>query len=402
MKGPIMLVRTGKIEGMKNSGPLYEWSEGTAYLVIDQVSYEGVKGAILCYCNPPVHQVGNPALDAYIEGLNKVYEGKDALKFLLLYGANDPVHAGGDLKESLEKLDRTLAMKTEKEKRQTPPQEIDQLYDWADNRLRKGVSLHGIVRKIAQHLRVVAVCGGGTRFGGSAEVPLMADYLVGDSRSGMCFSEVMIGLLPGWSGVARAIVKSGPVNAQYMALTGREVKADKLKMCGLYNAVVEIPLAFPKMQKTMDPKADKALYAEALDKHDEETGMRLLPKGLEMAICPEHEVPALRHPPQLFSEAEIAREVDRRKNPQNYSHLWGKTLKEAGEDIARAGRPLAPQSVDALRRLFESIDSASFDEFAFVKREMEADAKLYRDKKFRAGLVATLEQKVADYREVPS
>jgi enoyl-CoA hydratase/carnithine racemase len=399
MKGPITLLRSGKIEGMKNHGPLYEWSEGTAYLVIEKVSYKGVKGAILCYYNPPVHQVGNPALDAYLEGLDRVYTGKGELKFLILYGANDPVHAGGDLKESLEKLDRTLAMKKEKEQRDTPPQEIEQLYDWADNRLRKGVSLHGIVRMIARHLRVVAVCGGGTRFGGSAEVPLMADYLVGDSRSGMCFSEVMIGLLPGWSGVARAIVKSGPINAQYMALTGREVKADKLKICGIYNAVVDISLAFPKMQKTADPKTDKALYAEALDKHDQETGVRLLPKGLEMAICPEQEIPVLGNPPQLVSEAEITREVNGRMNPQNYSHLWGKTLKEAGEEIARAGRPLAPQSIDALRSLFDGVGPASFDESVFVKREMEADARLYRDNRFRAGLVATLEQKVADYRE---
>jgi enoyl-CoA hydratase/carnithine racemase len=399
MKGPITLVRSGKIEGMKNHGPLYEWSEGTAYLVIEKVSYKGVKGAILCYYNPPVHQVGNPALDAHLEGLDSVYTGMGELKFLILYGANDPVHAGGDLKESLDKLDRTLAMKKEREQGDTPPQEIDQLYDWADNRLRKGVSLHGVVRKIARHLRVVAVCGGGTRFGGSAEVPLMADYLVGDSRSGMCFSEVMIGLLPGWSGVARAIVKSGPINAQYMALTGREVKADKLKMCGIYNAVVDISLAFPKMQKTADPKTDKALYAEALEKHDQETGIRLLPKGLEMAICPEQEIPVLRNPPQIVSEAEIDREVNGRVNPLNYSHLWGKTLKEAGEEIARAGRPLAPQSVEALRSLFEGVEPASFDESVFVRREMEADARLYRDKKFRAGLVATLEQKVADYRE---
>jgi hypothetical protein len=35
-----------------------------------------------------------------------------------------------------------------------------------------------------------------------------------------------------------------------------------------------------------------------------------------------------------------------------------------------------------------------------VKEEAEADARLYRDPRFRAGLVATLEQKVADYREV--
>ncbi|MBE9571036.1 MAG: hypothetical protein IMF11_10435, partial [Proteobacteria bacterium] len=63
------------------------------------------------------------------------------------------------------------------------------------------------------------------------------------------------------------------------------------------------------------------------------------------------------------------------------------------------GRPLAPQSIEALTRLLEGYDPSKFDENSFVKREMEADAGLYRDTKFRAGLIATLEQRVADYRE---
>ncbi len=214
MKGPIQLVRSGKVSGLVNLGPIHEWSEGSSSVVIDRVSFKGNKGAVLCYCNPPVHQVGNPALDAYLQGLDKVFQEKGQLKFLLLYGANDPVHAGGDLKESLEKLDKTLAFRKEKEKAGAPAKEIDQLYDWADKRLEKGIGLHSRVRRLSQHLRVVAVCGGGTRFGGSAEIPLMADCLVGDSRSGMCFSEAMIGLLPGWSGVARALVKAGLENAR--------------------------------------------------------------------------------------------------------------------------------------------------------------------------------------------
>jgi hypothetical protein len=80
--------------------------------------------------------------------------------------------------------------------------------------------------------------------------------------------------------------------------------------------------------------------------------------------------------------------------------LPGKPLKEAGEEIARLGRPLAPQSVEALKGLLSSYDPSGFDEFAFVKREADADARLYRDPKFRPGLTATLEQKVADFREV--
>jgi enoyl-CoA hydratase/carnithine racemase len=399
MKGPIQLVRSGKVSGLADLGPLHEWSEGPASLVIHQVSFNGKKGAVLCYCNRPVHQVGNPALDAFLQGIDKVFHKKEELKFLLLYGANDPVHAGGDLKESLEKLDKTLAEKKEKERAGASAMEIDRLYDWADRRLEKGTGLHSRVRSLAQHLRVVAVCGGGTRFGGSAEIPLMADYLVADSRSGMCFSESMIGLLPGWSGVARALVKAGLDNARAMALTGKEVKADQLKATGIYTMVVEVPFGFPKMPKTGDPKADKAAYAEALQKHDEETGGLLLPRGLELATCPPGEIPQAPQPAVLVKGAELAEEVKRRSDPQTYAHLFGKPVKEVNEEVGRLGRPLAPQSIEALSALFNLYDPSRFDEAAFVKEEAEADARLYRDPRFRAGLVATLEQKVADYRE---
>ena len=401
MKGPILLVKTDKIEGYSNLGPIYEWSEGKAYLIIDQVTFNKKQGAILCYCNPPVHQVGNPGLDAYLKGLDKVYEKRNELDFLILYGANDPVHAGGDLKESLNKLDRTIETKNEKKANGASAEEIDKLFEWADNRLRKGIGLHGTIRKIAEHMRVVAVCGGGTRFGGSAEIPLMADFLVGDSRSGMCFSEAMIGLIPGWAGIARTLIKAGLTNAEYMAKTSKEVKAKQLKEIGIYNVVVDIPFPFPKRQKTDDPASDKANYLKALEAHNDDTGLLLLPKGLELATCPIEDIPKVNNTERrtLATKQEIELEVTRRKNPENYSHLWGKPLREVKEEIAKTGRPLAPQSIEALTRLLEGYDPSKYDENSFVKREMEADAGVYRDTKFRAGLIATLEQRVADYRE---
>ena len=399
MKGPLKLLRSGKIQGLENLGPIHEWSEGAACLAIDEISFAGKRGAILSYTNPPVHQVGNPGLDAYLEGLDRLYGRKDDLKFLITAGANDPVHAGGDLKESLEKLDKTLSMKKEKEEAGASAEEIDALYDWADRRLEKGVALYGKMRQLAKRLRTIALCGGGARFGGSAEIPLMSDYLVGDSRSGMCFSEVMIGLLPGWSGVARAIVKAGRLNARAMAMTGKEVKADKLKAIGIYNVVVDVSLPFPKMQKTGDPKADKASYMEALEKHDEETGMILIPRAMEIATCDEVHIPVVREPVALATEAEISEEVARRGDPRNYAHLWGKPLKEVREEIGKLGRPLAPQSVEALSALIGRYNRSGFDEHDFVKKEAETDAGLYRDFRFRAGLTATLEQKVANYKE---
>jgi enoyl-CoA hydratase/carnithine racemase len=400
MKGPIRLVRSDKIPEFKNLGPIYEWSEGRAYLMIDRVSFRGKLGALLCYYNPPVHQVGNPGLDAYLEGVDKVFEKRHDFEFLIIYGANDAVHAGGDLKESLNKLDRTLEMKKDKEAQGASAGEIDQLFDWADNRLKKGIALHGGIRKIAGYLRVVAVCGGGTRFGGSAEIPLMADFLVGDSRSGMCFSEATIGLIPGWSGIVRTLVKAGLTNAEYMVKTSKEVKANQLKEIGTYNVVVTIPFSFPKRQKTDDPEADNARYQEELDTHNDNTGMLLLPKGLELATCPAKEIPKVTEKDRLTlaTKDDIDREVARRKDPENYAHLWGKSLREAKEEIAKMGRPLAPQSVEALNRLLEGYEASQFDENLFVEREMKADARLYRDPRFRAGVKATLEQSVADYR----
>ena len=401
MKGPIRLIRSNKISEYENLGSFYEWSEGKAYLMIDRARFREKEGAILCYYNPPVHQVGNPGLDAYLEGLDKLFEEKGSFKFLVLYGANDPVHAGGDLKESLKRLDDTLERKKEKEEEGAPPEEIDRLYDWADNRLRKGMALHKSLRTLARHMRVVAVCGGGTRFGGSAEIPLMADYLVGDSRSGMCFSEAMIGLIPGWAGIARTLVKAGMENVEYMAKTSREAKAEQLLDIGIYNEVVQVPFPFPRREKTDQPEADKENYLKALETHNDETGLLLVPRGLALATCPIEDIPVVQKKGRkiLAPKKLISQEVARRRNPETYSNLWGKPLREVKDDISKMGRPLAPQSVEALTGLLAGYDPSNFDEEKFVEKEMLADARLYRDPKFRAGLIATLEQRVPDFRE---
>ena len=390
MKGPIRLVRSEKISKYKNLRPIYEWSVGKAYLFVDQVNYAGKLGSILCYFNPPVHQVGKPELDAYLAGLNNVFEKRDELEFLILYGSNDPVHAGADLKEILNRLDRTLEPKKEK----------DTFFEWVDNRLKKGISIHAYLRKIAEHMRVVAFCGGGTRFGTSAEIPLMCDYLVGDSRSAICFSEALIGLIPGLSGIARALIKAGQINADFMSKTSRVVDGDQLKKIGIYNLVVDIPFSLPERQKSNDPDADEKKHQKDLELHNNNTGLLLLPKGFELSTCHIEEIPKVNEKERLIlaTKEEISLEVTKRKNPKNYSHLWGKRLKDVKEDIIELGRPLAPQSIDAINSLFEGYKPTEFDEIQFVQREMEADARLYRDSRFRAGLIGTLEQRVVDFR----
>ena len=362
MHGPIHLVRSSGFPDLRNESPVYEWADGNAYLIIDGVVYKETPGAILTYNNPPVHQIGNPELDAYHEGLGKVFECREELEFLILYGANDPAHAGGDLKESLTRLDKTLSIKREKESEGCAPEEIDRYFEWGDSRIKKGVALLASVRKAAEHMRVVGVCGGGTRFGGSAEIPLMADYVVGDSRSALCFSEALIGLLPGWGAAARSMIKAGLENTRYMIETARIITADKARKIGLYNGVVDVPFPFPRREKTGDRDGDKKRHLERLDIHNDETGRLILPRAFEIATCPEEEIPIVDPDRRviLATGQETRDEVGRRSDPATYADIWGKPLKEVRKEIEKLGKPIAPQSIDALNRIFENFDPKNF------------------------------------------
>ena len=403
MAGPIDIYRSGVLKGMKNLGPVFEWAEGRASLYLDEITMGGGTGGILCYYNPPVHQVGNPGLDAYHAALDKIFKEKiNEWSFLIFYGGCDPVHAGGDLKESLNRLSETIERRKEMEKAGKSPEEIDALYAWGDRRIEKGVGLYKKIRQLSKSLRTLAICGGGTRFGGSAEIALMTDVLIGDSRSGMCFSEAQIGLIPGWSGVGRAYTKAGFLNARFMASTSREVKAGDLKACGIYNEVVQIDQLFPRKERSDDPERDRARYLQALQAHNDEVGRQLSGIALELATCPKYQIPILTGKDRkvLATEREINEEVTRRVDPMTYEGLWGKPLKEVREEIKRLGRPLAPQSIAELKRLFETYPESKFDEERFVEDELKADSRLYRDPRFKQGILATLEQKVADFREV--
>jgi enoyl-CoA hydratase/carnithine racemase len=397
MNGPIVTVRNNDIAEFEHLSPIHEWSEGKAYLMVDLVRYRGEAGAVFTYHNPPVHQMGNPALDAYLAGFAKLDELEERLSFVILNSATDPVHAGGDLKESLGRLEQTYAAQREREAQGAAPAELDKLYRWADARIEKGFALYLAARRASERARTVAICGGGTRFGGSAEVPLMADHLVADSRAALCFSESQIGLIPGWGGVGRAVTKAGWENAYAMAATCAIVKAPRLLTAGLVDRVIPIDSPLPRKEKTGDPAADKQRYLDALQAEYQGPGKALLTAALELAVGAP---PGPRGAPEaLFAPDDVKAEVARRANPATYEGLWARPLREVADDIERLGKPLAPQSVEALQQLFAELPVASFDEEKFIRAEGNADGRLYRDPRLHKGIVATLEQRVADFRE---
>ena len=391
---PTTLLRATIVDGLVRGEALYTWSEGQAGLVADAVAYRGVPGVLLAYTNPPVHQVGNPGLDAYLGALAAVTARRDEFRFLILSGRCDPAHAGGDIRESLIRLDATWEQVREREAAGASPAEIDALFDWGDARLDKGFGLYKAVRGLAESMTVLAICGGGARFGGSAEIALMADVIVADSRSGMSFSEVQIGLIPGWGGVGRAVTKAGFANARAMAYTAEIVVAAELARLGVVDVLVPVDRPLPRFVKTGDKAADKAAYAQALADNEAETAPGLLAVALDAAQDP----PAKAGPaaePRAWDRDAILRRAD----PATYEGLYGTPFREAKDEMKTLGKPLAPQSVEALDELFARFEGqAGFDEEAFILAEKAADGALYRDPRFRAGIVATLEQKVADFR----
>jgi hypothetical protein len=172
-----------------------------------------------------------------------------------------------------------------------------------------------------------------------------------------------------------------------------------LRRVGIYDAVVDVELPFPKRERTGDKAADSARYAKALAEHDAIIWPQLLSMALTLVENRPKTETTSRPSTALATESQIDEEVARRAAPETYSELWGKPLKEAASELKQLGRPLAPQSVSELDTLLRDVKIDDFDEDGFVDAEKKADAKLYRDRRLAKGIQATLEQRVADFRE---
>ncbi|MBI4068018.1 enoyl-CoA hydratase/isomerase family protein [Candidatus Kaiserbacteria bacterium] len=318
---------------------------GLKMLHAHTVSFKGTRGVVLHYENPPVHQIDTHVLDAYASELKLIERRKRELSFLIFSFAPDPVHAGGDLKETL------TSLRTKRG------------YRWADRRLLTAFALYKRVRALAKHLRIISVLPGGDYYGGSAEIALWADQMVGDPRTTICMSEATIGLIPGWGGLARLSTKAGHHNARCLVATARKTTARELKAIGVLDAVVGSCMLAALFQRA---------FKLALSKIK------------------------TRVPTILMSEDDMEAEVARRCDPHTYSHLWGKPLGDVRNEIAELKMPLAPQSIQALRTLFLAY-GIPYEEEHFFRTEMKCDSMLYRHPLLAEGIRAVLEKRVPNF-----
>ena len=375
----------------------YAWKEKNSLVALYKITFHGRSGAVIYHHNPPVHSVGTPTLDAFTNALGSVRRISGKPEFLLFWSASDPVHAGGDLKETLENLKYTVKKKSEllASGDRSEKDRIDHLYAWADKRLNKAFKLYRKVRSLNKKMRTIAICGGGIRYGGSAEIPLWADTIIGDSRSAICFSEALIGLIPGWGGIGRMISKAGYLNARTLAETARTVSAYDLKRIGIYDTVVDINFPFPEHHRQ---RTDAPDHQSALWEHHAKTSLELLP----VAFAGIFDTKTGKDPkPSLITPDRLRTEIHVRSNWNNYQYLCGEKLSVVGKTYSSFLRPLSANSLKSLETLFSTYHPASFAEESFVEKEMELDAELYRtDEDLILGIEAALEGVVPNFGDL--
>ena len=349
----------GKIED------LHIFESKNSRLSLFDITLAKKRGIILHFENPPVHQISSQSLDYYASAFLYIEQNQNELSFVIFSFAPDATHAGGDLKETLANLSRSAG------------------YDWADQRLLKAFALYKRVRALAKHMRVISILSGGDYYGGSAEVALWADTLIGDSRTSICMSEAIIGLISGWGGVARLIAKAGVLNARCLVETARKTNAHELKAIGVLDSVVDIPYTLPNGGSEEERRH-----------HAHKTLTPLLINALAFASGKiAHQRNPSETPDILMSEDVLEAEVDRRSDPYTYRDVWGKPLAEVRDVLAIRKMPLAPQSIVILQALWNLYGTCRTEE-EFVHLEMMFDAALYRHPSLAEGIRAVLNKQV--------
>jgi len=316
---------------------IYQGSHG--YVWLKRVAHEGKPGALLYYANPDprkLHAVDVEGMRELEEGVAALAGAVDELEFCVFHGAYDPVHAGADITQFAGDCD----------------------YAAIDLHLNRGTELDIRVKQLWPRLRTVAIlCG--DRYGGSVEWPLFAEWAVCDQATRLQFSEVNLGIVPGWNGILNVLLKSNAFNARYMGQTGNPVNAVELNQMGLVQTVVSTPS--PPDRRSIAPEDWPAIWQH----HADDCMELLMSTALDLAAA--EEKPQRNRGYELTSASELAAEIARRTDPRPYRALREEielqtaalgeapdkdqvkaVSKEINKRLAELGKPLAPTAVKGL------------------------------------------------------
>jgi len=315
---------------------LYQGTGG--YVWAKRVTHNEKQGALLYYGNPDsrkLHAIDVQGMEELETGVATL-EATPGLDFCIFYGAYDPVHAGADITQFAGDPD----------------------FSAIKQHLYRGTDLDTRVKALWSKMRTVSIiCG--DRYGGSVEWPLFAEWAVADNHARIQFTEVHLGIIPGWNGVLNSVLRTHPANARNMAQTGNPVDAVKMEKMGFTQTTVENP-APPDRRKT--PKEE---WPAVWSAHAEICQKRLLEAALELAT--QTAAPRRATGFRISTDEELADEIRRRTDPGPYRSLRMQAEQELGRldpetqadqvkelsrefaaQLRRLGKPLAPKAVSAV------------------------------------------------------
>ena len=177
-----------------------EYRDLAKHVTLTRVDYKGVPGYLLHFTNRKgQHAISDTDIDAFNGALDVVLTNVQEIDFLTLYGDHaSKNHVGANAHQF----------------------EGDVNLSWAKKHTHDGVEMDAKIKELSQSINTVGIYSGRKRWGGSNEWVAMAEFSIVDSRTSMLYSESNIGLIPGWSGWYNTLLKSGPLNAEYLTKTG--------------------------------------------------------------------------------------------------------------------------------------------------------------------------------------
>ena len=307
------------------------------YVAATLKEHKGKKGVVLKFFNPDSKVNTVPAAAfAEIHRVLVELQEDESTGFMVLHGTTAKIHAGAEL---------TLF---------AGDPDLQAVHDY----LLAGTRLDLRLKEYARTRRTVSIMQG-ERYGGSVEWPLMAQYSICTPDTAIQFSEVNIGLIPGWDGILNVMLRSNKENALYLAATGNRIDARAMSECGLVSLVcseencMEMALDLATMD-TVPPAGAKILATVG---------------EINKIIAERTDAARYRALAEEVSDKLETGELGRDRFQENYvSRFIAKRLEELG-------KPLAPLAVQAVFDLIDAHPQVHRENYEAIKEMALGEAE---------------------------
>jgi len=309
------------------------------YVTVSTKEHNGKSGVLLSFINPDskVNVVPLEALQEILHTLDELEEDS-SLSFIVFTGASGKVHAGADLALFQGDIDPSAVQ----------------------DYLNLGTTLDFKIKNISRKKKTVSIMQG-ERFGGSVEWPLMTELSVCTPDTAIQFSEVNIGLIPGWAGILNVMLRSNKENARYMAATGNRVTAQEMKDYGL----VEIVSEGNALEDALDLATRDKIPVDCNVPSKEMCSRDKLDKVIS-------ERTDARRYQELEKKVSRKLQTNELSNDKGREDYVGNFI---NHELDRLGRPLAPLAVAAVMEMTDQFSDTGRNKLDRIKEMGEHEAQ---------------------------